>query len=56
MMREAELQYALSEDEMGAINSRFGAPMSGELLESVLSDLYEGEEEDDESTFETDAE
>ena len=56
MMREAELKYALSEDDMGAINSRFGSPMSGELLESVLSDLYEEEEEDDESTFETNSE
>jgi len=56
MMGEAELKYALSEDDMGAINSRFGAPMSGELLESVLSDLYEEEGEDDESAFETDSE
>jgi hypothetical protein len=56
LMGEAELKYALSEDDMGAINSRFGAPMSGELLESVLSDLYEEEGEDDESAFETDSE
>ena len=56
LMREAELKYSLSEDDMGAINTRFGAPMSGELLESVLSDLYEEEEEDDESTFEIDSE
>tara|TARA_B100001250_G_scaffold191605_1_gene164696 strand:+ start:5635 stop:9237 length:3603 start_codon:yes stop_codon:yes gene_type:complete len=55
-LREAELKYALSEADMGAINSRFGEPMSGELLESVLSDLYEEEDEDDESTFEIDSE
>ena len=47
--------YSLSDDDIGAINTRFGAPMSGELLESVLSDLYEEEEGDDESTFETDS-
>ena len=56
LLREAELKYALNDTDMGAINSRFGAPMSGELLESVLSDLYEEEEEDDESDFETDSE
>ena len=56
LLREAELMYSLSDDDIGAINTRFGAPMSGELLESVLSDLYEEEEGDDESTFETDSE
>ena len=56
LLREAELKYALNDTDMGAINSRFGAPMSGELLESVLSDLYEEEEEDDESTLEFDSE
>ena len=25
---------------MDAVNSRFGEPMSGDLLESILSDLY----------------
>ena len=37
--------YALTELELDAINSRFGEPMSGDLLESVLSDLYSEEEQ-----------
>ena len=47
LMRQATLMHALSEGEIDAINSRFGEPMSGDSLESILSDLYEGEDEDE---------
>ena len=52
LLREATGAYSLTELEVDAINSRFGEPMSGDLLESVLSDLYseieldEGDEND----------
>ena len=45
LLREATGAYALTELELDAINSRFGEPMSGDLLESVLSDLYSEEEQ-----------
>jgi len=40
LLREANSAYSLTELELDAINSRFGEPMSGDLLESILSDLY----------------
>jgi hypothetical protein len=45
LLREATGAYALTELELDAVNSRFGEPMSGDLLESVLSDLYSEEEQ-----------
>jgi len=47
LLREANAAYGLSEADTDAINSRFGEPMSGDLLESVLSDLYEEVDEND---------
>ena len=47
LLREAELMYSC-DDDIGAINFSNSVRMSGELLESVLSDLYEEEEGDDE--------
>ena len=40
LLREANSAYSLTELELDAVNSRFGEPMSGDLLESILSDLY----------------
>ena len=50
LLREANTAYGLSEADIDAINSRFGEPMSGDLLESMLSDLYEEVDEDDAGT------
>ena len=47
LLREATGAYALTELELDAVNSRFGEPMSGDLLESVLSDLYSETEQDE---------
>ena len=51
-MKEATSLYALTPVEVDVVNSRFGTPMTGGTLESVLSDLYgtEGEDEEDEVT------
>ena len=40
LLREANSAYSLTELELDAVNSRFGEPMSGDLLESILSHLY----------------
>lgn len=40
LLREANSAYSLTDLELDAVNSRFGEPMSGDLLESILSDLY----------------
>ena len=50
LLREANTAYGLSEADMNAINSRFGEPMTGDLLESILSDLYEEVDENDTGT------
>ena len=47
-LREATGLYALTPTEVDVVNSRFGTPMSGASLESVLSDLYGAEGEEDE--------
>ncbi len=46
LLRSATNQYGLSQADYDKINSQFGEPMSGDILESVLSDLYEEDTED----------
>ena len=51
-LRNATVIYGLTEEEITQIDSSFGEPFSGEILESMLSDLYEEDNLDDESNDE----
>lgn len=51
-LRNATTLYGLTEEEIVQIDSSFGEPLSGEILESMLSDLYEEDNLDDESNDE----
>ena len=51
-LRNATVLYGLTEEEITQIDSSFGEPFSGEILESMLSDLYEEDNLDDESNDE----